>query len=281
MSDHACTCSTDRAAGAAGGAALTAGQAPAPLSRRRSRRPQQPPTFKVQVDYVEVDAVVTDAQGNFVRDLKKEDFQVFEDGKPQTITDFTLVDIPVERAERPLFAAAADRARRADQRAAVRRPRLRDGARRSAHALRLRSQRVKNAARQFIERKLGANDLMAVVHTGGPSDANQEFTSNKRLLLAAVDKFDGPQAATRRRSTRPTSTTAPRDMRQQGDRAERSRRQERGFNARTTLDTLRNVAEWFGVVRGRRKAMLFVSEGIDYDINDMIPTNGSNHRARR
>jgi len=44
-------------------------------------------------------------------------------------------------------------------------------------------------------------------------------------------------------------------------------------------DTLRNVAEWFGSVHGRRKAILFVSEGIDYDIYDMIPGNGSNHNG--
>ena len=49
---------------------------------------------------------MTDQQGQFVRDLKKEDFQVLEDGKPQTITNFTLVDIPVERDDRPLFAAS-------------------------------------------------------------------------------------------------------------------------------------------------------------------------------
>ena len=119
------------------GAALTAGQAPAPPRRSRRRRAaQQPPTFKVRVDYVEVDAVVTDRQGQLVRDLKKEDFQVLEDGKSQAITAFTLVDIPVERADRPLFAAAPIEPDVQDQREAVRRPRLRDGDRRPAHALR-------------------------------------------------------------------------------------------------------------------------------------------------
>src|SRR5215471_19134126 len=67
-------------------------QPPAPAGREQ-------PTFKVQVDYVEVDALVTDGAGNFVRDLKKEDFQVMEDGKVQAITAFTLVDLPVERVE--------------------------------------------------------------------------------------------------------------------------------------------------------------------------------------
>ena len=53
------------------GTALTAGQAPT------SQPPQsQQPTFKVQVDYVEVDIVVTDKQGNLVRDLKKEDLEL-------------------------------------------------------------------------------------------------------------------------------------------------------------------------------------------------------------
>ena len=50
---------------------------------------------------------------------------------------------------------------------------------------------MKAAARQFIERYLGANDLMAVVTTGGSTSGAQEFTSRKRLLLAAVDKFAG------------------------------------------------------------------------------------------
>src|SRR6266852_5317237 len=72
------------------GSVLTAGQPPAPP-------PPQPPTFKVRVDYVEVDVVVTDRQGKIVRDLKKEDFQVLEDGKAQAVTTFTMVDIPVER----------------------------------------------------------------------------------------------------------------------------------------------------------------------------------------
>jgi len=61
-------------------------------------------TFKVEINYVEVDAVVTDAQGNVVRDLTANDFDLLEDGKPQKVTAFSLVNIPIERAERPLFA---------------------------------------------------------------------------------------------------------------------------------------------------------------------------------
>ena len=257
------------------GAALTAGQAPAPA--QQAPAVPQPPTFKVRVDYVEVDAVVTDRQGRIVRDLKKEDFQVLEDGKSQSITNFTLVDIPVERDNRPLFAASPiipdvrTNEKPFDGRVYVM---VVD----DLHTRFGRSARVKGAAKQFIERRLGANDLMAVVHTAGPTDANQEFTNNKKLLLAAVDKTQGRKLdSTTANKTNEYNRT--RDLRQSGDPLNDPDDMERGFNARTTLDTLRNVAEWFGAVRGRRKAILFVSEGIDYDIYDVIASNGSNHQS--
>ena len=165
------------------GIALSAGQAP-------QSAPPQTPTFKVQVDYVEVDVLVTDQQGRFVPDLTKEDFRVFEDGKPQSVSTFSLVNIPVERADRPLFAAqpiepdVESNERPFDGRVYVM---VLD----DLHTNFQRSPRVKIAARQFIERYLGANDLMAVVTTGGITSGAQEFTSRKRLLLAAVDKFAG------------------------------------------------------------------------------------------
>ncbi len=249
------------------GTALTAGQPPA--------QEPQPPTFKVQVDYVEVDIVVTDKQGKHIRDLKKEDFQVLEDGKSQTISAFTMVDIPVERFDRPLFAASPiepdvkTNERPFDGRVYVM---VVD----DLHTRFGRSPRVNIAAKQFIERHLGANDLMAIVHTAGATNANQEFTSNKKLLLAAVDKTMGRKldSATANRIGEYNRT---RDMRGQTDPINDPNDSERTFNARTTLDTLRNVADWFGSVRGRRKTILFVSEGIDYDIHDMIPGTGSNH----
>src|SRR5256885_10890369 len=69
--------------------------------------PSPPLTFKVEVNYVEIDAVVTDEQGAFVRNLTKDDFQIVEDGKPQTLSVFAPVDIPIERADPPLYAKAS------------------------------------------------------------------------------------------------------------------------------------------------------------------------------
>ena len=47
-------------------------------------------TFQVKVNLVEVRAVVRDAQGNAVGNLKQEDFLLFDDKKPQTITKFSV-----------------------------------------------------------------------------------------------------------------------------------------------------------------------------------------------
>src|SRR5947207_4533915 len=50
-------------------------------------------TFQTEVSYIEVDAVVTDAQGRFVSGLKREDFELAEDSKPQKIDAFSTVEI--------------------------------------------------------------------------------------------------------------------------------------------------------------------------------------------
>ncbi len=232
---------------------------------------QQPPTFKVEVNYVEVDVLVTDKDGTFVPDLKKEDFQVFEDGKPQTISAFSLVNLPIERAARPLFASrpiepdVVSNARPFDGRVYVM---VID----DLHTNPLRTSRVKAAAKLFIEQRLGANDLMAIVHTSGRADASQEFTSNKRLLLAAADKAMG-RKLTSATVNRTNDYWQQYGTTQAGDQPRDFDDMERAFNAEAALRTLKNVADWFANVHGRRKAILFLSEGIDYDIYNVFTGN--------
>jgi VWFA-related protein len=51
-------------------------------------------TLKIDVKLVPVSVVLRDGKGNAIGNLRKEDFQLFDDGKPQAITSFSL-----ERAE--------------------------------------------------------------------------------------------------------------------------------------------------------------------------------------
>lgn len=250
-------------------AALTAVSGAVLLAQGQSAPPQQPPvTFRAEVNYVEVDARVLDQQGKFVTGLKPEDFTVLEDGKPQKVTAFSLVNIPVERAERPLFAAkpidpdVRNNLQTADGRIYV--IVLDD-----LHTSALRSQRTRAAARMFIQKYVGANDIAAVVHTSGRSDAGQEFTTSQTRLLAAVDKFMGRKLTSATQNmindvnNRAGTGLASDPARDMDDK-------ERGFNARSALDTVRNIASYLGNVRGRRKAIVFLSEGIDYNIDNPL-----------
>ncbi len=223
------------------------------------------PRFRVEINYVEVDAVVTDAQGSFVRDLTRDDFEILEDGKPQQISAFSIVDLPIDHAEAPLFAPAVlpdvkSNAREFDGRIYL--LMLDD-----LHTAPLRSNRVKAAARQFVDRYVGANDLVAIVSTGGRTDASQEFTSSKPRLLRAIDRFMGQK---------PRSSTLEKldlyNLRRGSPAASNPLADpyafERAQKARNMLDTLTNIANWMANVHGRRKAIVMIGEGIDYDITN-------------
>ncbi len=54
---------------------------------------EQPKMFDVMVSRVRVDVIVTDGGGNFVADLRADDFVVFEDGEEQEILDIQLIDL--------------------------------------------------------------------------------------------------------------------------------------------------------------------------------------------
>jgi Ca-activated chloride channel family protein len=51
--------------------------------------------FRSRIDIVQVTVTVTDAEGRLVTGLTKDDFQIFEDGNPQDITQFTDARVPV------------------------------------------------------------------------------------------------------------------------------------------------------------------------------------------
>lgn len=53
---------------------------------------QAPLVEKIEVSVVNVDVTVTDSEGNPVRGLARDDFEIFEDGVPQAITNFYVVD---------------------------------------------------------------------------------------------------------------------------------------------------------------------------------------------
>ena len=132
-----------------------------------------------------------------------------------------------------------------------------------------RSAKVKAAAAQFVRRFVGANDIVSVIHTGSGARAGQEFTSSQARILAAIDKFQGQrlQAATL------TKLESYRDTKGQDVRD--TLEAERSHKARSSLSTLEAAAEFLGNIRGRRKAVVWFGEGIDYDIEHVFEAASS------
>lgn len=147
---------------------------------------QQGPTFRAQVEMIQVDAFVTDGAGNPVTNLRVEDFELLEDGKAQAISTFSKVNIPIDPP--PPFSPTAPRADVATNRG-------RDG---RLYVIAVEeidpamALRARHNLRTFIERHFESNDVGAVVNLGraGASGA-QDLTSDRALLLAAIDRLSG------------------------------------------------------------------------------------------
>ena len=148
--------------------------------------PQDRPTFRSGVEYVEVDVLVTDKKGNAVRDLTKDDFTILEDDQPQRIESFSFVELPVESASLRKEAVGDVEpdvvTNTAEGRLYV-------------MLINVVNHRARLIARRFVEEAVGPNDQMAVIHTLGNMSAAQGFTPSRGRMLAAIDRiFLGPEA---------------------------------------------------------------------------------------
>lgn len=152
----------------------------------------QSSTFRSGIEYVPVDLRVLDADGEAVRGLTKDDFQVFENGVAQDIEIFSAIDLPrmpaiPPREERRLPAIAPDAASN-----------VRDPAEGIAYLLVIddhmiakhHTTEVRRLVREFIQAHLSPGDVAALMTTG-KSHAFQDFTKDKSRLTAAADKLFG------------------------------------------------------------------------------------------
>ena len=241
----------------------------AALSTSAAITAQQPVSqpFRLEVNYVEVDAIVTDRDGKFVADLGKEDFQILEDGRPQNIAVFSIVDLPFQRIS-PGQTAESLIESDVTANATAGPGRLYLLVLDDVHTSPLRAGRVKAAARQFVDRHLSADDLVAVVHTG-TADAVQDFTSSRPRLMRAIDRFTGRKL---RSATLDRLDLYQRniDLGKARDAIADPQAVHRAQEARAALLIIRRLADSLATVQGRRKALVLVSEGIDYDIHDYI-----------
>lgn len=151
---------------------------------------------RITSNLVQVDAVITDQKGNHVTNLRQEDFEIYEDGRPQKITNFSYVSMEARAAAASNTTVTAPTAPRDKNQPPVPPTRLRPEQVRRTIALVVddlglsfeSAHFVRGALRKFVDEQMQPSDLVAIIRTGGGMGALQQFTSDKRQLYAAIER---------------------------------------------------------------------------------------------
>lgn len=200
-----------------------------------AQEPVQRPVFRGAVDYVELDAVVTDSHDVHVTDLAKDDFVITEGGRQQRITNFQLVTIPAVHRTVPDVTTTGPSI---DVVSNVRAPQARQWVLviDDLHIIELHIVQTKQVVQTFLE-SLPPEDQVAIVFVGR-SDLSQDFTSDLGAQLRTLNRIRDALGFAR-------DASGPASFQ----------------DSRSTLTVLKNVTA--SVLRSTypRKAMVYVSEG--------------------
>jgi len=237
-------------------AGVTAQQSPAqpPPAQQPPAPPDQQPVFRAGINTVRVDVIVTDRQGNPVTDLKLEDFQIEEDGKPQKPETFRLVKI--DTVTQPGYTQRSIRTRNDEETAAAdENSRIFMFFLDDYHVLKETSMSMKKPVVDFISSQLGPSDLAGVMYPLTPTDA-AVVTRNHQGVINAVERFEG-----RKYKYEPVNAIEQNYVyKLTPDAIEMIRRQ-------VTFTALRGICTKLGSLREGRKSLILISEGY----NSMLP----------
>lgn len=233
------------------GALLTAQGAPAQGAGTQQASGSQQPTFRVAIDYVTMDAIVRNEQGQFVADLTKDDFEIYEDGVLQEIQSMTLVHggrvhnllappppptqegiiLPQQRprndAAGRIFLIFVD----------------------DLHLDFRNTGRIRDLFRRIARTLIHEGDMFAIVSTG-PSSLAIDPTYDRKVLDDAIKRITG-------------NGLRPSDVIQGAEGAEGP--SEVRYRAHVAFQTAHDILRQMERITNRRKAVIWVSNGFDFD----------------
>ena len=169
-----------------------------------AQTPQPTPPQKVEEDVVKIsttliqlDVVVTDKKGRQVTELKPEDFEIYENGKKQDVSNFSYIES--NGANKTANTPTTEQNSRQNNKYSVPAPsaKLKLEQVRRTYALVVDDLGlsfdnvywVQQSLRKFVKDQMQEGDLVAIIRTGSGIGALQSFTSNRDQLLAAIDKI--------------------------------------------------------------------------------------------
>jgi len=210
--------------------------------------PQQPtPTFRTGINYVRVDAIVTDKKGDMVLDLKQGDFDVTEDNKPQTIDSFKLIQVTGKPAE-------GETPREIRSEYVLETEAQRDDVRLFViflddyHVRLGNSMVVRQPLIRFLQNQVGPMDLVGVMTPLMPFDAIN-FTRNRDATIAAIEHFMG-----RKYDYKPLNEFEEKYAYYPVETVEQIRNQ-------VSMSAIRSLVGGLATMREGRKSLILVSEG--------------------
>jgi VWFA-related protein len=249
--------------------------------------PADPPRFRVAVDVVSIDAVVTDRKGEVVRDLTAADFEVLQNGKRQKVAFAQFVPV-ITFAAPP---ASATGSRRVSAPITIEAPRVPatppnpgDQVRRTIIVVvddlglsLVGMNNTRQGLRRFVEAGLPPTDVVAIVRTGESRGLLHPITNDRATLQAATDALRYNVLS--RKGVWPTG-----DVVQVGSAAPSVEEPVSGLQR--SVSTAGSLAALSLVVEGARdlpgrKTVIFVSEGFQLAIGpDSSKNPDADPRAR-
>jgi VWFA-related protein len=216
--------------------AVLAGSAVVVASQTPQTPPTAPPQFRSTSELVRLDVSVLNGDREPVVGLDAGDFRIFENGKEQTLSAFAEVNVPQPIVPTTPWMRDVDPDIKRNDNLNERRLILivLDDAQVPFGNVRI-AENVKAAGRAIIDH-LGPADLAGVVYTVDQRN-QQEFTTDRTKLLAAIDRF---------------VPGADPNMGELFD--------------RYSVGALARAAEFLAEIPQRRKAMFYISTGVRVDL---------------
>src|SRR5438034_8877453 len=153
--------------------------------------PGQPPVFRTGINFVRVDVIISDKQGNAVADLQQGDFDVTEDGKAQKIETFKLIKLDggamaaSEGPPRPIRTDYDEEAEASKEDVRLFAIFLDD-----YHVRRGASLAVREPLSRFVQRQLGPSDMIGIMYPL-ESTSSVRMTRNHEAVVKGLQQFIG------------------------------------------------------------------------------------------
>jgi VWFA-related protein len=146
--------------------------------------------LRVETELVQIDVVVADKKGSLIRDLRREDFELFEDGKRQQVTHFAAgTSVKPATWLRPERRTMPSDANAAPTPAEIRAGRYIVVAIDDFHLEPENLLIAKRVLHRFINEQMVAGDQVAFITTSGNIGLYQQFTADRAILERAVDRL--------------------------------------------------------------------------------------------